>query len=110
VPNCFQLRKKGAEAPEVLQKVDEAICAHYGVEVSSKYWFHNWYNVIGFLIALKGHNLGTDELREEVNKWYDDWPSNEAEEARECKGQMFGILNFLEEHYESTNFVEIGRR
>lgn len=108
MPNCFQLRKKGEKDPEVLVKVDEAICEYFGVEVDPKYWVANWYNVIGFLIAIGKGELGSEGLRTAVREWYDSYPDPvEGAERRETMGK---ILAFLEERYESSWWVEIGRR
>lgn len=73
VPNCFQLYPKGSNKPAILQDVDAAICAHFGVPVDPVQWIAGWYHVIGFLIACRnGCHLGSAKLRAEVIAWYDD--------------------------------------
>lgn len=108
MPNCFQLFRKGSTEPEILQKVDEAICKHVGVPVDETYWCASWYNVVGFLIACKNDcSLGSEKLREEVDRWYDNYPEEERDDRRKA---MRVILAFLEENYSSNAWVEIGKR
>lgn len=104
MPNCFQLYPKGSTEPAILQAVDEAMCQHFGVSVDPRYWFYGWYHCIGFLIAMKGYPLGSDALRAEVCKWYED--PGEAEHL----ALMLRILDWLAEHYTSDAWVEVGRR
>ena len=95
MPNCFQLRKKDSRTPEKLSAVDDAICAHLGVEVHPTKYHASWYDFIGFHIAL-GKKLGGEELQETVSAAGDEtWTK---------------ILSFLEETYSSDAWVEIGRR
>jgi hypothetical protein len=118
MPNCFRLYPKSPEAmalhgnpnAAILQKVDEHICTHFGVEVHPKYWCGDWYHVIGFLIALKGFHLGSRDLRMSVARWYDAaLYKDKIERWSYLKDQML-ILRFLEKHYQSDSWVEIGRR
>lgn len=54
MPNCFQLiRKSQPEAgPVVLTEVDEELCRHFGVSIHPYCWYENWYDIIGFRLAL----------------------------------------------------------
>lgn len=95
MPACFNLTRKGEKEPAVLQAVDEELCAHLGVEVHPKWWVEGWYDFIGFLVAT-GSPLGGEELRKKVEELND--PA------------MTKILAYLEEHFTSDNWTEIGRR
>lgn len=49
---CFNLTKKGESEPTLLQTVDEELCRYFGVEPHATAWFRNWYNQVGFMLAL----------------------------------------------------------
>lgn len=125
MPNCFALSRKGEPSGSsrlpLNTVVDVEIAQFLGVEVHPKLWCCNWYHVIGFLIACKeGCDLGSQKLRDEVWKWYDDEDgiyrqsvaSGKMTETERvgCRTVMLSILAFLEEHYTSDNWVQIGRR
>ncbi len=52
MPACFQLIPKGASEPAKLALVDDAICAHFGVEPDPIKYYHGWYDAIGFRLAI----------------------------------------------------------
>ena len=109
MPNCFRLYPNGSTEPAILQHVDAELCKHFGAEVHQEYWLEGWYNVIGFLIACKNDcDLGSDKLRREVAAWFDNYPVD-AETVQRLDN-MLNILRYLEEHYTSDAWVEIGRR
>lgn len=62
MPNCFQLALKGEKEPQRLNAIDEAICAHFGVEVDEVKWYKNWYNTIGLLLACGKSFAEIDEI------------------------------------------------
>lgn len=96
MPACFQLTRKGETGPTALQAVDEELCRHLGVEVHPKWWVDGWYDSIGFAIAT-GTALGSQELRDRVAGYPD-------------QGRLPEILAYLEEHFTSDSWTEIGRR
>ena len=112
MPNCFRLYRKPVTPdtqPAILQDVDAAICAHFGKPVHPTYWANDWYHVIGFLIACKNDcALGSTNLRNEVAKWYDYGPTD-AFRIDHMTNQL-RILDYLEAHYTSDSWAEIGRR
>lgn len=102
MPNCFQLFAKKADGtvesrPVILTFVDELICSNFGAEVHPTRWYYGWYDVIGFAIAM-GKPLGSQELRDYVA----DRPANPE--------MLLWILDFLENHFSSNAWVEIGKR
>ena len=98
MPNCFSLTRKGESEPTDLVKVDEELCKHLGVECDPKHWTSYWYGSIGFHIAC-GKPLGSKELRDVVEYIAGDDTPN-----------LLKCLNYLEEHFTSDAWVEIGRR
>lgn len=122
MPNCFALTRrdtsKGAERLPLNTVVDVEIAAHLGIPVDKKLWCCDWFHVIGFLIACEeGCDLGTEKLRAEVRKWYDDGYQSYVDSGRiteaervECRDRMLKILDFMEANYASDNWVQIGRR
>lgn len=48
----FTLTPKGATAPQELTIVDETICIVFNSPVDPRDWYLNWYNVIGFALAM----------------------------------------------------------
>lgn len=115
MPNCFRLYPKGSTEPEALSSIDEKIAAFVGVPVHPTYYVADWYHVIGFLIACRdGCSLGSDKLRAEVTAWYQTGvyatlPDAKAE-APQRSAEMLTILMWLETHYTSDAWVEIGKR
>jgi hypothetical protein len=110
MPNCFQLYPKGSTQPAILQNVDAAMCQHFNAPVDPKYWFRDWFHVIGFLIAMGRGSLGSPSLREAVIAWYADDYGTPTPEALTARERMIAVLDWLERHYTSDAFVEIGRR
>ena len=64
MPACFQLYRKAdmAAGPVVLQKVDEELCEYFKVPCDEKRWMCDWYNTIGFRLAI-GKDF--EQIREE---------------------------------------------
>lgn len=87
MPACFQLISKETNEPTKFQKIDEELCAHLGVECDPVRWLNGWYDCIGWALA-----TGKD--------WQ--W----------CRDNFTGldpIIDYLEEHYTSNNWTEVGR-
>lgn len=78
-----------------LGKIDEMICEAFNIEVHSKYYAVDWYNTIGFGIAM-GNDLGSEKLREWLKVY------GEAE-------LLLKVLTFLEERFTSSAWYEVKR-
>jgi hypothetical protein len=52
MPNCIQLFRKGEKEAVSFHEVDKEICQLMNVPVSMDKWCCDWYNIIGFLIAV----------------------------------------------------------
>lgn len=94
MPNCFQLIDKKTNKPEVLQKIDELLCANFDVPVHPERWLARWYDSIGFYIAT-GKALGSQELRKVTEDFARNYQSN-------LKPNVVDILDYLEENYTSN--------
>lgn len=90
MPNCFALTRKGCNEPESLIAVDEAICAHLGVEIHPVNYVDGWYDSVGFMLAM-GRN----------------W--QQIREAGFSGKNLPKIIDFLEANYISSAWAEIGR-
>lgn len=92
MPNCFQLIRKTEPDKSVvkLQQIDEEICAHMEVPVDPDEWVGNWYNTIGFCLA-----MGKDFA----------WIRERAVDEQELK-----IINFLDANFIPDAWTEIGRQ
>lgn len=76
-------------------KIDEDICKHLGVEPHPRMYCHYWYDTIGYLIATDSKMyLGGADLVAKIVEW------------DEGKEQLTKILEYLTEHYTSTNWYE----
>lgn len=52
MPNYFSLTKVGTKEPQVLQQIDDDMRRHFGVPLDNERWYKNWYDTIGFSIAV----------------------------------------------------------
>lgn len=110
MPNCFTLtRKSDLEAgPVPFITIDNEMCAHFGVEPHEKFYFCDWYNTIGFRIAL-GRKL------EDMATIYEDEatdPKNTAltSDAIKWYESIIKIAEYLSERFTSDAWAEIGKR
>ncbi len=87
MPNCINFTKFQASEPTVLNRIDEELCEHLGVEVQSTTWVHNWFNTVAFSLA-----CGNDWNK--VREIYRDTP------------ELIKIIDYLEEHYEVNSWWE----
>lgn len=99
MPVCFQLIPKGSNEPEKLQTIDQKICEFLGVPVDEKKWCGDWYNVVGFRLAI-GKTFA--EIREEIQGYVLLQENDFLEEDK----QMLLIIDFLDINYESNSFRE----
>lgn len=93
MPNCFTLRKKEVEELSRFNDIDDEMRLHFGAEPDETNYYRGWYDSIGFAIAM-GRKLGSQELRDVF------------------KGipELLEVIDWLEEHYTSDAWAQIGRR
>lgn len=77
----FQLFQN--EELQSFNKVDSEMCKHFGVECDEKFWYQNWYNTVGFSLAL-GHSW--DQI-------YQDWPNKKD------------IIDWIKQNYTVNSFA-----
>lgn len=90
MPNCFNLTKKGDTEATALNKVDEFICEQLGVEVHPKNWVRNWYNEIGFDLAM-------GSTFEKMRATYED-------------PEIIEVVDILDANFTPGAWAEVGRR
>lgn len=91
MPACFTLTKIGENFPTSLIAVDNAICEHLGVTPSPKYYYHGWYDSIGFRLAI-GKTFA--EIRNDFRN------GMSKPEGEHYYGLMLKILEYLIANYE----------
>jgi len=102
MPNCFNLtRKTDLDAgPVALAKVDEELCARFQEPVHETKWFRDWYNIIGFSVAM-GRTL--PELIERY--------ANPGEgDDKEWYAELYQVAEWLDANFTTSAWAEIGRR
>lgn len=76
----FQLFQNGEL--QSFNKVDSEMCKHFGVECDPVNWYENWYNTLGFSLAL-GHTW--EQIRQ-------DWPHKKD------------IIDWMEKNYDANSW------
>lgn len=101
MPNCFQLTKKGYPSPAILKVVDAELCQNLDLPFLGHRWTCGWYNDLGLALAC-GKTLPEmiDIYQVKVVKRV---RSSEHDVA------MYRIACYLNEHYTTDAWVEIGR-
>lgn len=77
----FQLFQN--EELQSFNKVDSEMCEHFGAECDPVKWYQNWYNTVGFSLAL-GHSW--DQV-------YQDWPNKKD------------IIDWMRKNYTVNSFA-----
>jgi hypothetical protein len=109
MPNCFQLfRKSDPKTPVRFAVIDEELCALLNEPVNPVRYVVGWFDIIGFRIA-GGKPLGSKELRGSIIQDLNIGKRKDPEEEEFC-AQVLKALDYLEEHFTSYAWVQIGRR
>lgn len=103
MPACFSLTRRSAidKGPVNLQQIDAEICEHFQVPCDAEHWCNNWYNYIGFMLAI-GKSwkwLYDDMLGECLSQPY-------ASPGFKHWSFMLDILCFLEKEFTSDAWRE----
>lgn len=98
MPNCFSLTRKSEpeKGPVKLTQIDLEVASFMSVPCHDKYWCYNWYNVIGFGLAM--------------GKTFADLREKEIKEPDEYSENMIKIIDFLDANFTADAWVEIGRK
>jgi hypothetical protein len=92
MPNCFQLISKETREAEAFQRIDEAICKHFGWECDTVKYAYGWYDAIGFRVAC-GKSL--QQVRDEFSGYV-------TESLQEN-------VDYLSARFTTDAWAEIGR-
>jgi hypothetical protein len=91
-----------------LQKIDEEMCAAFGVPVHPKNWCGGWYNSVGFRLAI-GQSFAV-QLAKEEEKLLDEQTKPVVDEIEvEYHQDQITIIKWLDANFISDSWVEIGR-
>lgn len=103
---CFTLRRKSDGEIAKIHTIDEEICKLLDCEVDPKYYCTkcDWYNSIGFLIAL-GTELHSEKMDDKIREWCM-WEGEFLAEEHTVKVQ---VLNYLRENFTDNTWTEIGK-
>lgn len=98
MPNCFALKKKGADKASKLVDVDQEIADMLGVECDPKMWTRSWYDIIGY-----GYALGRSfkETGEQMDKYLMHEPDSEL------YADLKKINEYLEKEYDLDSWYEM---
>lgn len=70
MPSCFQLTEKESGKVLTLNRIDEMFCQEVlNVKAHEKYYgaaIFDWFNTIGFCLAVSNFDLGTAEFRKQL--------------------------------------------
>jgi len=88
MPVCFSLTDKSTGQVAVLSAVDDAMCAHFGVEPDPVKYYHSWFDTIGLAIA-----CGLDEV-----KLHETWDGHRDHKV---------IIDWLLTHYTPSGWHEV---
>lgn len=95
MPSCFQLTRKST--PDIgailLAQIDNEMRAHFGVPADSSSWYHNWYNTIGFFLAL--------------GKSFDDLRKLFREPGWDHADELIKIVDWLDENFTVKSWYEV---
>ena len=102
MPNCFQLFKRNGDGkPVAFNLIDAEMCEHFKAPIHPTQYYYDWYGTAGFAIACCGRTLEKQIAECQAATEID----RSAEETRYIE-----VLQWLNEHYTSEAWAEIGRR
>ena len=94
MPACFQLFAKGSDEPARFSVIDDAMRLHFGADPDPAHYYRFWYDIEGFGLA--------------IGKTFADM--RKADEGSPPEESRRAIIDWLDEHYTSDCWTEIGRR
>lgn len=96
MPNCFQLLDKETNTPVSLALVDNLICREvYNTEPDKHFYggnVFNWFDSIGFQIAMGKDLAQTREYYVNSTMWFDELP------------HILPVIDYLEQKYTTRSF------
>ena len=101
MPACFQLIRKGETAPVPLMKIDEEMCAHFKARVDANRYYGEWYNTIGFSLAM-GKTFA--QLHEQAVELAKPRPDDDADTDLSYVTMQLRIIEWLMANFDSNAF------
>lgn len=103
MPACFQLyaKDKPGEGPVILQRIDEAMCAHFEVPCDPVKYLNGWFDSIGFRLAI-GKSFA--EIKTEFEKYVEEDKDKGDAGFSEFYRDSIQILDWLAERYAPNAF------
>jgi hypothetical protein len=106
MPNCFQLISKETREAEAFQRIDEAICKHFGWECDTVKYAYGWYDAIGFRVAC-GKSL--QQVRDEFSGYVTESLQENAMGEVQYYDRLVQIVDYLSARFTTDAWAEIGR-
>jgi len=108
MPNYFALIRKTDPKREhaSLVKVDEEMCAHFGVAPHPKLWHAYWHDIIGFSLAC-GKTFAQLIERNEEQARRD--RANGDEDGAKFNDHQVEILRWLDANFDADAWARIGK-
>ena len=104
MPNCFTLtRRSNLEAgPVPLNTIDAEMCQFFNEPVDPKRWYQNWYNTIGFDLAMGNsfEQIRADYLADRVA---------DDQSAFDAWTKLIEIVDWLEANFTADAWYETKR-
>src|SRR5258706_12774038 len=102
MPNCFSLTRKSTGQVAILQEVDTEMRKHFKEPPDPDHWLWSWFDTIGLALSL---GLRFDDIIKECH-------TNLAEYPEDMKyyNRKLQMAEYLNQHFVSDAWVEIGRR
>lgn len=96
----FQLTRKGETEPKLLWAVDAELCWHFRAEHRESRWFADWYDLIGFKLALGDTWAEIRHKLRDFDSAYDWIWDND----------IIDVVNWLEANYTVNSFSDWRQR
>lgn len=113
MPNCFSLTRKGLDdkpdgEPVEFVKIDEELCAYFHVDCDPKFFYCDWYESIGCLLAY-GKTF-TEIVAIFAHHIHEHPPGTLMEEEYAHLHRQLAIACWLDRNFVADAWAEIGRR
>jgi hypothetical protein len=104
MPNCFSLTRKSDKdaGPVSLQQIDNEMRIHFKEPPDPAHWLWSWYDTLGLALSL---GLSFDHIIQDCHANLAEYPGDIGYYKRKLS-----IAEYLNEHFVSDAWAEIGRR
>lgn len=113
MPNCFQLIKKSdlEAGPVRLSQIDREMCEHFGVERHPTKYHHEWYNTIGFRLAVgQTFEKQLEDAYAEIARIQESTSEERGREELQAEWlHHIEVIKWLDANFVSDVWATIGR-